>query len=121
MEHGSSPTNYPGRTSRRPFSARLPLLFPGDLVGCPTRRVGRTPRYSITLWWILGVVPLMFATGAGIRRCSATTSCVAAYEVRAMTGNEGSTMTIPPDLEAQILRYHHVEKWRAGTIARQLS
>jgi transposase len=29
-------------------------------------------------------------------------------------------MTIPPELEAQILRYHHVEKWRAGTIARQL-
>ncbi|MGO9484583.1 MAG: IS21 family transposase [Rhodomicrobium sp.] len=29
-------------------------------------------------------------------------------------------MTIPPDLEAQILRYYHVEKWRAGTIARQL-
>jgi len=29
-------------------------------------------------------------------------------------------MTIPPDLEAQILRYHHVEKWRVGTIARQL-
>jgi transposase len=26
----------------------------------------------------------------------------------------------PPDLEAQILRYYHVEKWRAGTIARQL-
>lgn len=29
-------------------------------------------------------------------------------------------MTIPPDIEAQILRYHHVEKWRVGTIARQL-
>ena len=29
-------------------------------------------------------------------------------------------MTIPPDLEAQILRYYHVEKWRVGTIARQL-
>jgi hypothetical protein len=28
-------------------------------------------------------------------------------------------MTIPPDLEAQILRYYHVEKWRVGTIARQ--
>lgn len=27
---------------------------------------------------------------------------------------------IPPDLEAQILRYYHVEKWRGGTIARQL-
>jgi len=29
-------------------------------------------------------------------------------------------MTIPADLEAQILRYYHVEKWRVGTIARQL-
>ena len=29
-------------------------------------------------------------------------------------------MTITPDLEAQILRYYHVEKWRVGTIARQL-
>ena len=37
-----------------------------------------------------------------------------------MTEGKGNIMTIPPDLEAQILRYHHVEKWRAGTIARQL-
>ena len=29
-------------------------------------------------------------------------------------------MTIPPDLEAQILRYYWAEKWRVGTIARQL-
>ena len=29
-------------------------------------------------------------------------------------------MSIPPELEAQILRYYHVEKWPAGTIARQL-
>ncbi len=29
-------------------------------------------------------------------------------------------MAIPPELEAQILRYYHVEKWRMGTIARQL-
>ena len=29
-------------------------------------------------------------------------------------------MTIPPDTEAQILRCYHVEKWRIGTIARQL-
>ena len=29
-------------------------------------------------------------------------------------------MTIPPDLEAQILRYYWAEKWRIGTIARQL-
>jgi transposase len=33
---------------------------------------------------------------------------------------EGPIMTIPPDLEARILRYYHAEKWRVGTIARQL-
>jgi hypothetical protein len=30
-------------------------------------------------------------------------------------------MTIPPELEAQILRYYHAEKWRIGTIATQLN
>ena len=29
-------------------------------------------------------------------------------------------MTIAAEIEAQILRYHHVEKWPPGTIARQL-
>lgn len=29
-------------------------------------------------------------------------------------------MTISDDLKAKILRYHHVEKWRVGTIANQL-
>lgn len=29
-------------------------------------------------------------------------------------------MTIPPELEADIVRYYTVEKWRVGTIARQL-
>jgi transposase len=29
-------------------------------------------------------------------------------------------VTISPELEAQILRYYHVERWRIGTIARQL-
>ena len=29
-------------------------------------------------------------------------------------------MTISDDLKSKILRYHHVEKWRVGTIARQL-
>ena len=30
-------------------------------------------------------------------------------------------MTIPPEREAQILRYFHVEKWPPTTIARQLN
>lgn len=30
-------------------------------------------------------------------------------------------MAIPAELEAKILRLHHVEKWRVGTIARQLA
>ena len=29
-------------------------------------------------------------------------------------------MSISAELEARILRYYHVEKWRVGTIARQL-
>jgi len=29
-------------------------------------------------------------------------------------------MAAPPDIEAQILRCHHAEKWTVGTIARQL-
>ena len=29
-------------------------------------------------------------------------------------------MTIPAEVQAQILRLHHVEKWRVGTISRQL-
>lgn len=29
-------------------------------------------------------------------------------------------MTMPPEFEADVLRYYHVEKWRVGTIARQL-
>ena len=29
-------------------------------------------------------------------------------------------MTIPPELEAKILRYYHVEKWRVGTLSAQL-
>jgi hypothetical protein len=29
-------------------------------------------------------------------------------------------MSLPPQLEAQILHHYHVEKWRIGTIARQL-
>src|SRR6202789_104252 len=62
------------------------------------------------------------ATGVdvAVRRWSASGSCVAAGEARAEAGNAENTMTIPPDLEAQILRYYHVEKWRIGTIARQL-
>jgi transposase len=29
-------------------------------------------------------------------------------------------VTIAPDIEAQILRYYHAERWRVGTIAKQL-
>ena len=29
-------------------------------------------------------------------------------------------MPVTPELHAQILRYYHVERWRVGTIARQL-
>jgi transposase len=47
--------------------------------------------------------------------------CIAGYvALYAYLTGENRTMTLTPDIEAQILRYYHVEKWRNGTIARQL-
>lgn len=40
--------------------------------------------------------------------------------LKPLSAEEIPSVTISPELEAQILRYYHVEKWRAGTIARQL-
>ena len=66
------------------------------------------------------------ATGAGVpaRRSFAREPCVAVVASSVtnpgMTEEDLTTVTIDPDLEAQILRYYHVEKWRVGTIARQL-
>jgi hypothetical protein len=37
-----------------------------------------------------------------------------------LRGSLDGAMTTAPDLVAQILRLYMVEKWRAGTIARQL-
>jgi hypothetical protein len=45
----------------------------------------------------------------------AATFCSAA-EARG-TIEEDIAVTIPPDIEAQILRYYHAERWRVGTIA----
>jgi hypothetical protein len=55
-----------------------------------------------------------------VRRSFVWGSCAAVGGTGAATNIEESVMTIPPELEAQILRYYHVEKWRIGTIARQL-
>jgi transposase len=49
---------------------------------------------------------------------SAKTSCDAAGLER--LPQEDLSMTISPEIEAQILRYYHVEKWTVGTIATQL-
>jgi len=53
---------------------------------------------------------------------SAMGSCVAVSVVEACRDTTGGdpNMVMPPDIEAQILRYHHAEKWTVGTIARQL-
>ena len=57
-----------------------------------------------------------FVVGAVQNMCGKA-SCLAGSTE---TDEEDPTVTIPPELEAQILRYYHVEKWRVGTIARQL-
>ena len=56
-------------------------------------------------------------------RCSARGSCAAGGVIAAVldkTERGPRTMVTPPDIEAQILRYYHAEKWTIGTIARQL-
>ena len=64
------------------------------------------------------------ATGAAAaaRNSSVKIFCAAARPLEPLPGMtaEEPSVTIPPDLEAQILRYYHVEKWRPYTIARQL-
>jgi transposase len=55
---------------------------------------------------------IWFVTGFCVAACVA--------QGRRDTSEQDPTMVIAPDIEAQILRYHHAEKWRVGTIARQL-
>ena len=69
--------------------------------------------------------PVRTATGAAAAacRCSARGSCAAAGVIAAalnMIRRGQHAMVTPPDIEAQILRYYHAEKWTVGTIARQL-
>jgi hypothetical protein len=61
------------------------------------------------------------ATGAAAaaRILFAKTSCAAAGVLELLSGGELS-MAISPEVEAQILRYYHAEKWTVGTIAAQL-
>jgi transposase len=60
------------------------------------------------------------AIGAAIaaRISFARIFCAAAAVLK--SNEEDPSMSIPPELEAQILRYYHVEKWTTGTIAAQL-
>ena len=57
------------------------------------------------------------------RHCCVRAFCVGAGVIAAVldpTRWDADAMVVPPDIEAQILRYYHAEKWTAGTIARQL-
>ncbi|MEO9191446.1 MAG: IS21 family transposase [Acetobacteraceae bacterium] len=57
------------------------------------------------------------------RHCCVRGSYVSAGAIAAVlntTGRDPDAMVMPPEIETQILRYYHAEKWTAGTIARQL-
>src|SRR5271170_4579711 len=60
----------------------------------------------------------VIAAAVAVRSLFAATSCNAA--AARGTIEENIAVTIPPDIEAQILRYYHAERWRVGTIAKQL-
>ena len=67
--------------------------------------------------------PLCSASSVGCAaRCLFGSAILAAgsLDMYVNTTVEDPTVTILPDLEAQILRYYHAEKWRINTIARQL-
>src|SRR5664279_1877981 len=87
------------RTRRRPRATASPRLM------------GRRSRFRT-------------AIGATVPACcSARGSYVVAGVIAAVLDPpERSTnpMVTPPDIEAQILRYYHAEKWTIGTIATQL-
>ena len=70
------------------------------------RRIGRGGRDGVAI----AAAGLVRPWSAAIFAAAAVPGSVA----------EDLAVTIPPELEVQILRYHHVEKWPVGTIAKQL-
>jgi transposase len=64
----------------------------------------------------------VIGAGDAVRLSSARDfrAAAAAAETIGDTTGLDAAMVTPPDIEAQILRYHHVEKWTIGTIAEQL-
>src|ERR1700712_4586315 len=67
--------------------------------------------------------PTAIGVAVAVRHCCVRGSCVGAGVIAAVldtTQRGPNAMVMPPDIEAQILRYYHAEKWTVGTIARQL-
>jgi transposase len=58
--------------------------------------------------------------GAAAPTSSARDFCAAAFAAGGDATGGVPNMVTPPDIEAKILRYYHAEKWKVGTIARQL-
>ena len=56
----------------------------------------------------------------GAVRTSSVRDFAAVAAVSGDTVGQDAAMVTPADIEARILRYHHVEKWTIGTIAAQL-
>jgi len=69
-----------------------------------------------------GLACTVIGAGGAVRTSSVKGSCAAAAVVEACHDTIGrdTAMVTPPDIEARILRLYHAEKWRIGTIARQL-
>lgn len=64
---------------------------------------------------------IAISAAASARSLSATASCTAAgFPPPSNLTEEEPIVAISPELEAQILRYYHAERWRVGTIAAQL-
>src|SRR5580658_5174383 len=62
----------------------------------------------------------MFVLSSLVQAVDSARSAAASLVSSSLPRNGAAIMSLSPELEAQILRYYHVEKWRIGTIAGQL-
>src|SRR5271155_4169830 len=88
------------------------------MIWCPRTRLWPPRRHKCLRTASADRDGTVIAAAVAVRSLFAATSCNAAAARGVI--EEDVAVTIPPDIEAQILRYYHAERWRIGTIAKQL-
>src|SRR6516162_8437999 len=92
------------------------------MICCPPARWRSRATYRPSWTEPGGVSRAVIGVGGAARISSVKGSCVAAAVADGGHDTTGwdAAMVTPPEIEAQILRLYHAEKWLIGTIAQQL-